>query len=612
MKFKKLIVKNFRNFENLEVDLSNKNIIFGMNDSGKTNLLYAIRFLLDSRTRNQGFVESDYFQHRKEDPIEIILQIDIADRNNEENPNSVQSRQLIAGVKGARTNIDLDNFYIKLIAEFDESEQLGNPDLAWGSNLDNLFPIPQRGTRSELDKIFQVVYVDPNIQLDTIFKKNRNNIFNSGIKNMTEDEKNSDEQIENDIETNITDLNDNITKLNKVKHTQNELTEAYKKFRNEDLKIEVQSEVAITGYLDNLRPYVKWNNSDKNYYPTSGDGRKKLLSYAITHILSENQYSNKILVYLIEEPENSLHRSLQISLSKQLFNDELYSYFFLTTHSSELLYEMDDIQLIKIVSSDRSNGYSYYYQVPEDFSKLKKNLNKSLSQSIFYDTVLLVEGPSEYALFTAIMNEVYPSYEIDGKFILSVDGVNFLPYVELYRNLKISYFIKTDNDLQSIKGNKTDFFLSGISRSSKLLPRNEYDFKPTAFRRKLVNENESDEEKKRKLINYKKYLFTEAMKEDIGEKLFELFQYNNIYLSEIDLENDLAVSIDEKYKVKISVTNSGVVKDNVDDDKFVKWLQDHKLYNMNIYIENVLNEELANEIIQAERFKVLKEFKDAK
>ena len=612
MEFKKIYIKNFRNFENLVIELSNKNVIFGMNDSGKTNLLYAIRFLLDARTRNQGFVESDYFQHRKENPIEITLQIDISDRDEEKNPNSSQSRQLIAGVKGARTDIDLDNFYIKLIAEFDETEQLGNPVLEWGSDLDNLFPIPQRGARSELDRIFQIVYVDPNIQLDTIFKKSRNNLFNSGTKDMSEDEKNLDEQIENDIEANITDLNDNITKLNKVKHTQNELTEAYKKFRNEDLKIEVQSEVAITGYLDNLRPYVKWNNSDDNYYPTSGDGRKKLLSYAINHILSENQYSNKILIYLIEEPENSLHRSLQISLSKQLFNDELYSYFFLTTHSSELLYEMNDTQLIKIVSSDRSSGYSYYYQVPDDFSKLKKNLNKSLSQSIFYDTVLLVEGPSEYSLFTAIMNEVYPNYEIDGKFILSVDGVNFLPYVELYRNLSINYFVKTDNDLQAIKGNKTEFFLSGVSRASKLLPRKKYIFKDTAFKRTLVEVNDSDEDKKLKLINYKRYLFREAVKEDINEKLFDVFRTNNIYLSEIDLENDLTTSIGEQYKVKISVADSGIDKYNVSDEQFVKWLQDHKLYNMNTYIENVLDEELANEIIESDRFKVLREFIDAK
>lgn len=42
-----LTIKNFRNFENLEVDLTNKNVVFGLNDIGKSNFLSALRFLLD-------------------------------------------------------------------------------------------------------------------------------------------------------------------------------------------------------------------------------------------------------------------------------------------------------------------------------------------------------------------------------------------------------------------------------------------------------------------------------------------------------------------------------------------------------------------------------------
>lgn len=36
MELKHLIIKNFRNFENLNIDLSNRNIIFGLNDIGKS------------------------------------------------------------------------------------------------------------------------------------------------------------------------------------------------------------------------------------------------------------------------------------------------------------------------------------------------------------------------------------------------------------------------------------------------------------------------------------------------------------------------------------------------------------------------------------------------
>ena len=47
MKFDMVTIKNFRNFENISVALTNKNILFGMNDVGKTNFLYALRFVFD-------------------------------------------------------------------------------------------------------------------------------------------------------------------------------------------------------------------------------------------------------------------------------------------------------------------------------------------------------------------------------------------------------------------------------------------------------------------------------------------------------------------------------------------------------------------------------------
>lgn len=62
MKLKTLSIKNFRNFEDISITLSNKNVVFGMNDVGKTNFLYALRFLFERKIRNKGFLESDFFQ----------------------------------------------------------------------------------------------------------------------------------------------------------------------------------------------------------------------------------------------------------------------------------------------------------------------------------------------------------------------------------------------------------------------------------------------------------------------------------------------------------------------------------------------------------------------
>ena len=55
MKFEKVVIKNFRNFDNVELDLSNKNIFFGLNDVGKTNFLYALRYVFDKDLNEKKF-----------------------------------------------------------------------------------------------------------------------------------------------------------------------------------------------------------------------------------------------------------------------------------------------------------------------------------------------------------------------------------------------------------------------------------------------------------------------------------------------------------------------------------------------------------------------------
>lgn len=62
MKFDAVTIKNFRNFENITIDLTNKNVLFGMNDVGKTNFLYALRFLFDKDVRRQNFIDTDYYK----------------------------------------------------------------------------------------------------------------------------------------------------------------------------------------------------------------------------------------------------------------------------------------------------------------------------------------------------------------------------------------------------------------------------------------------------------------------------------------------------------------------------------------------------------------------
>lgn len=436
MEFKSISIKNFRNFENITVNLSNKNVFFGMNDVGKTNFLYALRYVFDREVRKNELLDSDFYQKKTENPIEIVVAMDISDVSDSD------SQKLRARVKGNISSGD-NIVYIKLYAEFNSSELIAVPEMFWGSDLEHLGEMKAKSTYFELDYVFNPVYIDAYVDLNTLFRKNSNQLI------VSQDE--NDEDTISEIEQKIQDLNETIGSLSGVKAFEDNVTPEYKKFKNEDIEVSVKSEIAIKGLYSNIVPYIKKHGEDL-LYPTAGEGRKKLLVYSIYDLLAgTDQNAKKINLFLVEEPENHLHRSMQIAISRVLFGGENYKYLFVTTHSPLILAEMDNVNLVRVFNEGRLDTKGVFYKVPEEYIQKKKMLNRGLSEAIFAKRVLLVEGPSENVLFTKVLSEIKPDYEVDGAFVLPVNGIAFRAYKEILEALDIKTVIKTDNDLRKTK-----------------------------------------------------------------------------------------------------------------------------------------------------------------
>ena len=158
MKFDMVTIKNFRNFENISVALTNKNVLFGMNDVGKTNFLYALRFVFDKDIRRQNFNDTDYYKKHIGSPIEIIVTIDISDQDDSD------SQKLRAKLKGALLS-GQNKVYIKVAASYDEKEMVGVPILYWGGDLNELEEMKVHGTFFEIDYVFNVIYIDAYVDL---------------------------------------------------------------------------------------------------------------------------------------------------------------------------------------------------------------------------------------------------------------------------------------------------------------------------------------------------------------------------------------------------------------------------------------------------------------
>ncbi|MEC1760570.1 ATP-dependent nuclease [Schinkia azotoformans] len=555
MRFESIEIKNFRNFKDIDIKLANKNVFFGLNDVGKTNFLYALRFIFDKDIRKQNLLDSDYHNKETGTPIEITITIDISDVSD------IDNQKLRAKLKGALLSSH-KKVYIKLVAKYDKKELVGIPILYWGGDTNNLYEMKQRGYLYEIDYVVNVLYIDSYVDLYALFRKN----VSSLIKNDNDTDKNVLEQINETVLA----LNSHISTLSGIKNFEERITPEYKKYRNEEVSVSIKSEIAVKGLYSNIVPYIKQDN-DSNLYPTAGEGRKKLLAYSIFDIISDESAEKKINLFLVEEPENHLHKSMQIALSQILFMNDKYKYLFVSTHSPFVLYEMDSVNLVRIFNETKVNSASTFYKVPEEYEKNRKLLNRSLSEAIFADRVLLVEGPSELILFDKILSCINPFYEADGAYVLAVGGIAFEKYYSILDGLKIHNVIKTDNDLRSTGSGS--YSVLGFSRCNKIIGEKLLPIK-------RINKNSVDA--KRELYNNNKI------------QLDKIREEYSIFLSKCDLENDLDEIMHDKL-VKYLGT-----------EDIVGYLQDAKHYHMVELVEKLTDAD-CKKIYEHYNFACLKE-----
>lgn len=575
MKFAKIEIKNFRNLENVSIDLSNKNVFFGMNDIGKTNLLYALRFIFDKNTRRNGLQETDYFQQDTSKKISIAITISL---DFSQNDLTDTSSQKIIAVFGKYMDSDAKKIHFELKSIFDVNENESQISLFCGINKDSLIELDINGSySSDIDKVFNVVYIDSYLDIKKIFNRNIKTLLS--IPESMPDELKEIQTIKNDVK----EINNKIQRLPRIEEFSQRISNEFAIFNNSDLKVSLQSEMAIHNIFSNLIPYLKEDDDDA-IYPTSGEGRKKLLGYALLKAISAVAKDRKINIFLLEEPETNLHRSLQLSLSNILYSNNVFEYLFITTHSPTMLSQMDNVNLVRIFKENHKiNSKSYFYNVSPSFNEKRKFLNKNLAESVFAKKVLLVEGPSEYELFSHVLSLIKPNYELNGVYILPVNGIAFSEYKKFYDSLGIYYEIKTDNDLREKSKSENE-------KKTELI-----EFEPIGFKRinSLLQTQSLPStnilvENSQNLVQEKRRLYDENK-----EKLKEIQKQYHLYLSKCSLEEDLE---------ETGILNILKVKDPV------KYLKSSKLYHMVDLISNPsFNKEVAYKIYNHENFCCLKE-----
>lgn len=538
MIIEKVKIDGFRNFANATIKFNKSTLIIGANDVGKTNLIHAIRILLD-KSLSERDIEPDatdfyiagdgsqvnqfsitvFFKDISEDAALSILKGSVSDDGRSVFKlianRSTLDYQILVGCSEAEVEQVTGRFYLRYI------------------NL--------RYVRSRRD-------------LKKFIDSEKKQLLKLSQEDRNETEIQSDEKQFEKISRGLNVINERVRRLNYVKGSTSLVNNELKKLSHsyDDYTVHLDSgAIKVYQFIDNLELGASIAGSK---LMLGGDGRNNQILLALWKAKSEREFDpdHEVTFYCVEEPEAHLHPHQQRKLADYL-NEQLPGQTIITSHSPQIAARYKPDSIIHIM---KKNGASYAASdgcsncISDAWDELGYRMSILPAEAFFSSCVFLVEGPSEKLFYQELAVAVDIDLDFYNISILSVDGIQFEVYTKILDALEIPWVMRTDNDVSKVP-NKDLKNLAGINRCMKIAGLDP-------------------------LPHWNEVTTADALVQN-GTWLNVSNQINplGIYLSKIDLEADLSLELPEKLK-----TYSG--KDDL--SQAIKFLQDKKAIRMREFL----------------------------
>lgn len=549
----KVYIKGFRNFKEATINFEKQSLIIGANDVGKTNLIYALRILLDRSFSDYDYEPSEHDFYAFEDTDKIVIRAYLKD---------VTEACVIARIPGKVS--DDGELVLQYVASRANGMYSYNFYCGKSDSDDDLNEITSPFYR----KFLNLKYIGSRRDFWTYINKSKNFLLNQAKEDREEDVVASDDALYADIEEKLRYVDEKIPKLSYVKNATERINEELNKLSIHNREQEIVFDTSSTD-IDKVISSVSISSKHEGKHLVIG-GEGRINQIYLSLWTSQNQptpISNEVSIICVEEPEAYLHPHQQRELATY-FASTIGGQVILTSHSPYIVNEFSPNSIVRLYKGDcnetiaASDGCSLV--IGNSILDFGYRMSVIPAEAFFADYVILVEGQSEMLFYKTLAKQIDIDLDRLNISVLSVEGVQFETFINILNALAIPWVLRTDNDIFKVP-NKTEYRYAGILRGIEFADSCGLITDPVDVG--YVSTNKS------LLSGFADKANIPLSNQTVAAQMIVLLKKYGILIADVDLETDLVSST-------INVDLKDCYGQSLSDRELVEKMKEQKAVNM--------------------------------